>query len=544
MKLSYDSGHKARRRYYYYPTSSLRYAMMTASLLLMPLLGGCAGKYNAADMDRDVYKIVDGKWNRDMGSRANYRISDSDPAAEDLKPERLPNNLGILTMSQAVALATAQNRQYQMQREALYQKALDLRLTGHQFEQRFFGSFGAGTSGDRNNGSIDAEGGVGFNQLMADGTQIGLRLGQAWARVLYGDWEDGLATLLDVSVAKPLLRGSRRDVVLEPLKQADRDVLYQVRAFNRYRKTFVVSVISEYYRTLLLKDVWQNTLTHRQALLKLRDHTQILAEGGRVPKLEVERLDQELLKTDDLILESRHDYEQAMDEFKMALSINPSIQFQLDDQEMAILQKSKLDLPAFAESQIVTAALARRLDLANEADRLEDSKRKVTAARDRLQADISLVGRSNTSSHQIGNRGTNNEYDVGVQFDGALDRVAEQNLLRQAEIAVTQQQRTYDGLADQIHLEIRRAYRHLYNASQQHQIQKEAMDLAQKRLDSTYLMLRHSRASSRRVLQALDDLYLAKNTAAAAVVDYSIATLEFYRDSGVLHVRPDGMWEL
>ena len=128
---------------------------MTVSLWLLFVLGGCAGKYSAVDMDRDVYKIVDGKWDRNMGSKANYRISDSEPTPGDLKPERLPGNLGVLTLPQAVALATAQNRQYQTQREALYQKALDLRLTGHQFEQRFFGSLGVATSGDRNDERAD-----------------------------------------------------------------------------------------------------------------------------------------------------------------------------------------------------------------------------------------------------------------------------------------------------------------------------------------------------------------------------------------------------
>jgi hypothetical protein len=38
-------------------------------------------------------------------------------------------------------------------------------------------------------------------------------------------------------------------------------------------------------------------------------------------------------------------------------------------------------------------------------------------------------------------------------------------------------------------------------------------------------------------------MFEAQNAATQTLVDYTIATLNFYRDTGVLHVRPDGMWE-
>ena len=56
--------------------------------------------------------------------------------------------------------------------------------------------------------------------------------------------------------------------------------------------------------------------------------------------------------------------------------------------------------------------------------------------------------------------------------------------------------------------------------------------------------MQYARASSRRVLDAQNALFDAQNEAADALVDYAIATLNFYRDTGVLQVRPDGMWEL
>ena len=50
--------------------------------------------------------------------------------------------------------------------------------------------------------------------------------------------------------------------------------------------------------------------------------------------------------------------------------------------------------------------------------------------------------------------------------------------------------------------------------------------------------------SSRRVLDAWQHLHDARNEMADALTDYAIATLNFYRDTEVLQVRPDGMWEI
>ena len=40
------------------------------------------------------------------------------------------------------------------------------------------------------------------------------------------------------SVTQPLLRGSGSRIVYEPLTQAERDLIYEVRSFERYRRSF------------------------------------------------------------------------------------------------------------------------------------------------------------------------------------------------------------------------------------------------------------------------------------------------------------------
>ena len=119
----------------------------------------------------------------------------------------------------------------------------------------------------------------------------------------------------------------------------------------------------------------------------------------------------------------------------------------------------------------------------------------------------------------------------------------EQHVYHKALITLNQRQQEYDRAADIVRLQVRQAHRDLTEAAERHRVQLEGLKLAEKRFKKTYLLLQYSRASSRRVLSAQNDLFDAQNATTQALVDYTIATLKFYRDTEVLQVRPDGMWE-
>ena len=96
---------------------------------------------------------------------------------------------------------------------------------------------------------------------------------------------------------------------------------------------------------------------------------------------------------------------------------------------------------------------------------------------------------------------------------------------------------------DSVILDIREAYRDLAEAAQRYENQSEQLKLAKQRFDNTMNLLQYMRANTRDVLDAQKDLYRAKNEATAALVNYTIAMLRFYRDVEILQVKPDGMWQ-
>ena len=512
-------------------------------------LTGCKSPAEYKDeADKKVYNIIDSKWQEDFGGKANYRISDVAPSPNDIQIEKKVPPSGVLTLPQAVTIATAYNRGYQTEKETLYLSALTLTGVRHDFEIQFFGGADAGYGKRGNDEAIGSGAEFGFNQLLATGTRISTAVSAAWVDVLTGNLRSGMTKVLSASIEQPLLRGSDRAVVLENLTQAERDALYQVRLFNRFRKTFVVEIMSQYYRVLRLYDVMKNARNNYDTLCGVYERAGKLAEAGRLPLFEFEQAEQDKLQAWDGFVQAEKLYKQGLDEFKLQLSLPPTVQLQLDPNELEALRPMMAKGPQFSEDEAIDTALVSRLDLANSADAVTDAERKVFVAADGLRADLTLTASTTQVSGENADISRMRRFrdlgQAGARLDLPLDCLAERNIFREAQITLNRRQREYEQATDTVTLEIRQAYRDLTEATERYKTQKQALDLAQKRFDSTTLLLEYRRANTRDVLDAQKDMLRAKDAATAAIVNYMTATLNFYRDAGVLEVRPDGMWEL
>jgi len=547
------------------------------TVCLALLVCGCAVKSPdeyKTEIDEKVYRIIEQKWQDDFGSKANYKISDTEPLPNDIKIEKAVPASGVLTLPQAVAMATAHNREYQTQRDALYVMTMDLALFRHEFETQFFSGTrqGYGKAGDRE--GVGGETDFGFSRLLASGARIGTRVGVAWFKVLTGDIRGGLASILSATLTQPLLRGSGKEVVMENLTQAERTALYQLRIFNRFRKTFVVSIITGYYRVLEFNAYVKNAEDNLKALSDLYERVEKLANAGRVPFFELDRIEQEKLQARDTLIQRQKEYKLVFDEFKFwQLSLPADTKMALDENELEALRTVEMSSPDFSETEAIDAALSGRLDLINTADAISDAERKVLVAADGLRGELNLYAGVDATSlakatelpglgaldddfvadrvrpNPLRRLRDNNplrrfrdESEVGIDFELPLDRVLEQNIYRNALIALSQRQREYEDMSDWVTLEVRLAYRDLTKEAERYKVQLDNLKLAKKRFDDTTMLMQYGRATSRRVLNAQNDLFNAQDAATEALVAYTISTLNFYRDTGVLQVRPDGMW--
>ncbi|MBN2183461.1 MAG: TolC family protein [Sedimentisphaerales bacterium] len=515
-------------------------------LVSLCFIAGCTSKDYKAEADAQVYRIIDQKWQDEFGSRANYKISDVAPLPNDIQINKEISAGEGLDLSRAVAIATAHNRDYQTQKELLYTSALDLRLVRHLFETQYMGGLSGGYGADRNDELTGVEANLGFNRLLSYGTIISAKISAAYVDVLTGNMRSGLTSILSAAVTQPFLRGSDPNIVLEPLVQADRDTLYQIRNFSRFRQLFVVSVITQYYQVIKLHDIVKTTEANYDTLTQLARRIEKLKDAGRLPAYELDRIKQEMLQVQDVLVQAQKEYELSLDQFKITLGLPTTSEFRLDENELDTLRAIDTLDTDFDEGESIHTALSRRLDLINYADRVIDARRKVVVAADALRAELNLTGSADVVAGDRGNRRNvqfTEDYLLDINLDLPLDRVAEQNVYRKALITLNQSRREYELASDTVAMEVRQALRDLKKAAERYKLQKEGFQLAQERYRKTYTLMQYSRASSRRVLSAQSDMIDAQNEATDALVNYTIAMLNFYRDTGVLQVRPDGMWE-
>ena len=59
---------------------------------------------------------------------------------------------------------------------------------------------------------------------------------------------------LTFNIVQPLLNGFGPLVTKEPLRQAERNMIYAVRDFKRYQQDFVIDISSQYYSVLRTLD--------------------------------------------------------------------------------------------------------------------------------------------------------------------------------------------------------------------------------------------------------------------------------------------------
>jgi len=528
------------------PVSCTRQSTGRRLLLLagLVLLAGCGPKSYKHDADRRVYDFIDSQWEPEFGPRANYRITGAPAAPNDITVEqvtfieRVVAETGLLSIPQAATIALARNRDYQLQKELLYTTTLDMRLIRHTYEMQFFGGGMALYASDDTNERMAVEPNLGFNRLLATGAWVGATVGAQWVDVIRGFGDSGLSGVFAATAVQPLLRGSDPLVVREPLTQAERNALYQIRTTARFRKQLMVLVVTQYYEALEWLDTSRNAEARINSLLALENRVEKLVEAARLPSEELDQVRQEILRTRDVSILAQKEYERFLDFLKITLGIPPTMEFHLDPHVLETLRAGGIPYPNISLDDAIETALYRRLDLTNNADMVLDAQRTVYVAADGLGAGLNVFGSTRLETNG------NQAVAAGATLDLPLDRVAEQDLYARALVLLNQRQREYDLTADTIRIEVREAHRKLLEAAQRYQILSEGMRLADERVNNTFELLWYGRVSSRRVLTALEHQWDARNEAMDALTDYAIATLNFYRDTEVLQLRPDGMWQI
>ncbi len=155
-----------------------------------------------------------------------------------------------LTMGDAIELTYINSREFQFELEDLFLTALQLTFQRFRYDVQFLGIGGNKPSSDLvfdtvpgGENSLLWDNRVGISKLLPSGGQWAVEFINNTLWLFSGDNKTNTASTLSFSLVQPLLLGGGRKVALESLTQSERDALYQMRDFARFRKTFFVDIV-------------------------------------------------------------------------------------------------------------------------------------------------------------------------------------------------------------------------------------------------------------------------------------------------------------
>ena len=495
-----------------------------------------------------------------------------------------------LSLIDALQVGARNSRDYQAQKEEVFRTALDLDLARNDFSWLADGSVEGAGEADLSPGGAEGvrgSGDLGASKLLKTGAILAGSIGVDLVKLLTGGRESSLGIFADTSVVLPLLRGAGRHVVLEPLTQAERDVVYALRDFDRFKRTFAVQVASAYFDVLRLLDRAENAEENYRNLVVLSRRTRALAQAGRLPGVQVDQARQDELRARDSWIAALQSYEDRLDRFKETLGLPADARIELRRDELQRMAEGvrgafpaveaepgggietgdvppadaavELDPPdtvnrgrfELDEARALEIAFANRQDLLVSRGRVYDAQRDVVVAADALRAGLTLTGSGTVGSGRSVSGATQPDakldpgegfYTASLLLDLPLERTAERNAYRNAYITLEAQVRSLQALEDAIKLQVRGTLRRMLQTRESVRIQVEAVRLARDRVTSTNLFLEAGRTQVRDVLEAQDDLLDAQNALTEAYVTYRVAELELQRDLDVLRVDAEGLW--
>jgi hypothetical protein len=156
----------------------------------------------------------------------------------------------LLTLDQATELAMINSREYQDQRENLYLAALAVTQQRFAFTSQFFAAqeaireyTGRNTSSGQTS-SWSLNNGAGVAKILPTGALLLLNVANQTVFDFLNPKKTISVSTLNFNAIQPLLRGGGQAVALEELTQVERDLVYQIRSFARFRKELYVEIAS------------------------------------------------------------------------------------------------------------------------------------------------------------------------------------------------------------------------------------------------------------------------------------------------------------
>lgn len=348
------------------------------------------------------------------------------------------------------------------------------------------------------------------------------------------------ASAVQLSANVPLLRGAGM-VAQEPLIQAERDVIYRARAFERFRRQLLVNIAGDYFQLVQVQSQIANQMRSLDGLRTFQTATQARVDAGRIRAFEVNIAANDVLNAEAALANLREQYILQLDRFKVRLGLQVS--------ERVVIRPLALEIPMPDSTldQATRAALEFRLDLQNTRDRVDDARRGVANAQNETLPSLNvgatalIITDPNKDIGGVDLSPQDSTISGNATLSLPLDNQIERLNVRSATITLQQRARTLEQARDNVIVGVRSALRNIDLAAFSLKLAEQQVQINRRRLEEQLLKI--DEVDAKQVVDSQNALLLAENRRDQAKTDLRNSILNYLLESDQLRVTPDGSFQ-
>lgn len=339
---------------------------------------------------------------------------------------------------------------------------------------------------------------------------------------------------LTLGLTQPLLRGFG-DVNSIPLRRAEIGAEIAEQAYEERALDVVQRTEAAYYRLTGARDQLSVLKTSLQLAERLLDEARARHDAGMATKLDLleaqvgianARLN--VLQAENAVRENEDRLHELIGRFELDAPLGPTV-----------VEESALD-PAPTVAASYAEALDHRPALRSARSALELSRLDLARAKDDLKPSVDLgitlriTGDDRSNEHAWSNAFApeRSAWQAGLNVTYPLGRIAEKARLRQADRALMRDELAVQQLEQSTLVAIRAAIRDLDTSRESIRIAALAATYAEEQYEAERMRYRSGLSTSRRVLEAQQDLEAARVAEVQAKLDLRTSLSTLYRLEG------------
>ncbi|MGE4198588.1 MAG: TolC family protein [Phycisphaerales bacterium] len=476
------------------------------------------------------------------------RADESRDVAQRLRNLQTQSEQGAIELTLSAALAQAQKtaRELLNQQDEYILSAIRLLTERHLWDPRLSNEGSVRFESSQTDGDVESVlrimNDLRVSQRLPYGGEVAARwvwdISENLRSAATGQYVQSSRLILQGNI--PLLRGAGL-IAQEGLIQAERDLIYSARDYERFRREFLVSIANDFFDLLQQQASIRNSEEQLRSFEGVEEKEKALYDAGRHRLLDLNNAANRALEARSQVATLRDRYVLAVDRFKVRLGIPTDVPVKIEPSSLDVPE------PEISLEQASEYALAFRLDLQNQRDRVEDSRRGVRNARNELLPDLNIGADVTFPTDADAREGgavyepDDVTYGLSATYSLPLDKENERLAVRSSIIRLQQRVRDYERERDDIVVRVRQRVRAIELARFNITLAQKRVEISDRRVYETEL--KKEEIDTQQRLDALIDQLAARNALDQAVTDLRNAVLDYLLETGQLRVSRTGELE-